>query len=111
MPDPRTYERIYGVVRRIPRGQVATYGQIADLADLAGRARQVGYALSVLPDDDVPWHRVVNAQGRISPRAEPGYILLQREMLEEEGIEFDADDRIPLERFRWRPAEWQPEID
>ncbi len=111
MPGPGTYARIYDVVRRIPRGRVATYGQIAELAELAGHARQVGYALSVLSDDDVPWHRVVNAQGRISPRAEAGYDLLQRELLEDEGVEFDADDRIALERFRWQPPGWSPEID
>ncbi|MDQ3283053.1 MAG: MGMT family protein, partial [Acidobacteriota bacterium] len=66
----KRYERIWSVVRRIPRGRVATYGQIAELADLEGPARQVGYALHNLPEpSDVPWHRVINARGEISPRS------------------------------------------
>ncbi|HEX2093414.1 MAG TPA: MGMT family protein [Longimicrobiaceae bacterium] len=99
------YERVYAVVWRIPRGRVATYGQVAALAGLGGQARRVGYALHALPDGTaVPWHRVVNAQGRISARGgEPGSVLPQRFRLEEEGVEFDEQDRIPLERFRWRP--------
>jgi len=68
------YQRIYGTIRLIPRGRVATYGQIAELAGLPGHARQVGYALHALPDgSDVPWQRVVNVQGRVSPRASPGW--------------------------------------
>ncbi len=65
------YPRIYSVVRRIPNGRVATYGQIARLAGLPGGARQVGYALHALDEDsDVPWQRVVNARGRVSSRLE-----------------------------------------
>jgi methylated-DNA-protein-cysteine methyltransferase-like protein len=98
------YERIYRVVRRIPRGKVATYGQVASVAGLAGHARQVGYALHALPDgSSVPWHRVINARGRISPRSEPGYDRLQYSLLASEGIEFDESDRICLSRFRWMP--------
>ncbi len=68
-----TYARIYAVVRRIPRGRVATYGQIAELAGLPGHARQVGYALHALPDGTaVPWHRVLNARGALSLRRSPG---------------------------------------
>ena len=99
--DP--YDRIYEVVRRIPRGRVATYGQIADLAGLDGRARQVGYAMRTLSIDGIPWHRVVNARGQISARSEPGGDLIQRQLLEREGVEFDAADRLALERYRWRP--------
>jgi methylated-DNA-protein-cysteine methyltransferase-like protein len=97
------YERIYAVVRRIPLGRVATYGQIADLAGLDGRARQVGYALRTLTTEGVPWHRVVNARGQISARAEPGGDLIQRQLLEREGVQFDAADRLKLEHYRWRP--------
>jgi len=98
------YERIYAVVRRIPRGCVATYGQIAELAGLGGHARQVGYALHALHDEPaVPWHRVVNARGQISPRAEPGDDRIQRQLLEREGVVFDATGRLALERYRWRP--------
>ncbi len=100
----QSYERIYGVVRRVPRGRVATYGQVAGLAGLPGHARQVGYALHALPDGTtVPWHRVINAKGEISRRAEPGYGGLQRALLEEEGVEFCTAGRVALERFCWRP--------
>lgn len=98
------YERIYAVVRRVPRGRVATYGQVAALAGLPGHARQVGYALYALPDGTtVPWQRVINARGEISRRAEPGYDRLQRALLEAEGVGFDQTGRVPLERFRWNP--------
>ena len=99
-----SYELIYSVVRRIPRGRVATYGQVASLAGLAGHARQVGYALNALPDATaVPWHRVVNAAGRISVRAAPGSELVQQLLLEKEGVRLDARGRIPLDRLRWQP--------
>jgi methylated-DNA-protein-cysteine methyltransferase-like protein len=99
-----SYQLIYSVVRRIPRGRVATYGQVASLAGLAGNARQVGYALNALPDGTVvPWHRVVNAAGRISARATPGGELVQQLLLEKEGVRLDARGRIPLERVRWQP--------
>ena len=98
-----TYERIYRAVRRIPRGRVATYGQIAEIAGLEGHARQVGYALNVLPSrSKVPWHRVINAKGEISRRSGGDSHELQRHMLEREGVEFDADGRVSLRRFRWR---------
>lgn len=104
-----TYARIYAVVRRIPGGRVATYGQVAALAGLRGHARQVGYALSALrTDSDVPWHRVINAQGRVSPRSSPGADALQRRLLEAEGVRFEADGRIPLARFRWAPGDAAP---
>jgi methylated-DNA-protein-cysteine methyltransferase-like protein len=99
-----THARIHAVVRRIPRGRVATYGQVARLAGLGAQPRLVGYALAALPEDGaVPWHRVVNAQGRVSPRATPGADALQRALLERERVRFDAGGRIDLERHRWRP--------
>lgn len=98
------YERFYAIVRRIPAGRVATYGQIAELAGAPRGARQVGYALAAVREPDaIPWHRVVNAKGEISPRADPsGYEHLQRVLLEGEGVEFDARGRVALERYRWR---------
>ena len=99
------YERIYAVVRRVPRGKVATYGQIAALAGLPGHARQVGYALHALARDrenDVPWQRVINARGEVSRRAAPGPESLQRVVLESEGVVFDARGRVDLERFGWK---------
>jgi methylated-DNA-protein-cysteine methyltransferase related protein len=99
-----SYQRIYAVVRRIPEGRVATYGQVASLAGLAGHARQVGYALHALPDHTaVPWHRVVNASGGISLRSMPGSELVQRGLLEREGIRLDPRGRVPLARVRWVP--------
>ena len=99
-----SYARIYRVVRRIPRGRIATYGQVAGLAGLGGHARQVGYAMHAIPDDaNVPWQRVINAKGEVSPRSEPGPERLQRSMLEEEGLVFDANGRIDLGRYQWRP--------
>jgi methylated-DNA-protein-cysteine methyltransferase-like protein len=101
MAKRTAYQRIYNVIRRIPRGRVATYGQIAELAGLEGHARQVGYALHVAPEG-LPWHRVINAQGRISARASSDWGELQRLLLEAEGVEFDAEGRVDLRRFRWR---------
>jgi methylated-DNA-protein-cysteine methyltransferase-like protein len=104
-PAPSAYQRIYAVVRRIPRGRVATYGQVAALAALPGHARQVGYALHALPEGaDVPWQRVINHRGEISARAEPFHEPVQRAMLEAEGVVFDARRRVDLRRFRWEPA-------
>jgi methylated-DNA-protein-cysteine methyltransferase-like protein len=100
--DP--YQRIYAIVRRIPRGRIATYGQVAALAGLGGHARQVGYAMHSLDASSrVPWHRVLNAQGRVSARSEPGGDRVQRAMLEREGVRFDANGRADLDRFGWRP--------
>jgi methylated-DNA-protein-cysteine methyltransferase-like protein len=97
------YSRIHEVVRRIPHGRVASYGQVAHEAGLPGHARQVGYAMAALPDEsDVPWHRVVNARGEISRRAGgTAFERIQRVLLEAEGVVFDARDRIDLDRFGW----------
>ncbi|MFL6259157.1 MAG: MGMT family protein [Thermoanaerobaculia bacterium] len=104
--DRQSREKIYAVIRRIPRGWVATYGQIAALAGLPRRARMVGQVLRATPQEvDVPWQRVVNAQGTISPRSDSigwteGY---QRHLLEEEGVVFSKSGRIDLDRFLWDP--------
>ncbi len=103
MSTSDAYTRIYDVVREIPEGRVATYGQVASLAGLPGHARQVGYALHALAGDGVPWHRVINARGEISRRSEGGSEPLQRLMLEDEGVAFDGNGRVSLRRFRWDP--------
>ncbi len=97
-----SYTRIWQVIRRVPRGKVVTYGQVARLAGLPGRARQVGYALAALPESStVPWQRVVNAAGRVSRRRRPGAELTQRMLLQAEGVRFDGRGRISLTRYRW----------
>ena len=101
-----TYDLIHRIVSEIPRGCVATYGQIAELAGIHGQARRVGYALSALPDGTpVPWQRVVNAKGEISLRAQSGGQSLQRRLLRAEGVRFDRNGRILMERFQWRARE------
>ncbi len=95
------YDKIYGRVKRIPDGKVATYGQIAELTGKCS-ARQVGYAMAALPHDTrVPWHRVINSQGRISLRSGSEGHQLQQILLEAEGIVFSQDGRINLAKYRW----------
>lgn len=99
-----TAERIYATVDAIPRGNVATYGQIASEAGLPRRARLVGRLLRDLPvGSKIPWYRVLNAQGRISSRGAPQSERTQRRRLEREGVTFDERDRVDLRRYAWRP--------
>lgn len=91
--------RIYEVVRQVPRGAVSTYGDIATIVGGGIDAWTVGQALNQVPKDqaqEIPWQRIINAQGGISTRG-----LLQRKLLEDEGVEFDSRDRVDLRRFRW----------
>lgn len=98
----KRYELIWSVVKRVPRGRVATYGQIAELAGLEGHARQVGYALHNLPPrSSVPWHRVINAKGEVSARSAGDSHELQRMLLEAEGVVFNTLGRVDLKRYRW----------
>ena len=105
-PGSAFKERVYAWVRRIPRGRVATYGQIATLIDSPRAARAVGMALSGLRygnAEDVPWQRVINAQGKISAPNDAHRFEIQRALLEAEGIELDAQGRCDLARYRWCP--------
>lgn len=98
-----TYARVYAVVRRVPAGRIATYGQVARVAGLGDHARMVGYALAALPrETTVPWHRIINAQGTVS-RRRSGDSLSQRMRLEREGIRFDPRGRVSFATFGWRP--------
>ena len=103
----RTHTAIYKIVKKIPRGRVATYGQIAALAGMPRAARQVGYALRATPDNvKIPWHRVVNAEGRVSMRLkdwQSGGDDLQKILLEAERVAFDDTGKIDLKRYRWEP--------
>jgi methylated-DNA-protein-cysteine methyltransferase related protein len=101
-PPKGLHHRIHEVISRIPRGRVATYGQVARIAGIPRQARLVGYALHALPaGTHVPWQRVVNAQGGISTPGGPD--SAQRRLLEHEGIRFDSRGRIDLDSFQWRP--------
>jgi len=116
-PDPKAFNaRVWEIVRQIPPGRVCTYGQIAAMIPLpdgmnlrdyeAFGARWVGGAMAACPDD-VPWQRVINAQGKISIRKTGGH-LRQRALLEAEGVEFDERERIDLARYGWDgpPSDW-----
>lgn len=93
----------YAIIRRIPKGRVATYGQIARLAGLPRHARQVGYALAALEDDQIPWQRVINSKGEISPRSFPQFVDRQRDRLRKEGVTFNKQGRVSLVKFGWVP--------
>lgn len=98
-----TFQRIYAVVKQIPKGCVATYGQVASLAGNPRWARVVGYALHVNPEPGtIPCHRVVNRLGETSSAFAFGGEDMQRKLLEGEGVRFTADGRVDLERYLWR---------
>ncbi len=103
------YQQIYAVIKKIPKGKVATYGQIAALAGIPRGARQVGTALRNTPQNlKLPWQRVINAQGRISLRLkdwESGGDDYQKVLLENEGVSISAEGKIDLKRFLWKPAD------
>ena len=101
-PSRATHSRIHAIIARIPRGRVASYGQIAKRVRPACGPRQVGYALAALPDNSsVPWHRVVNAAGKISLRGHSA--ITQRLRLMAEGVEVSEGGRLDLKRFGWKP--------
>lgn len=99
---PSLKDQICAIACRIPCGKVATYGDVAWLAGSPQAAREVGWAMAGLPpDSEVPWWRIVNRFGKVSPR--PNGASKQETLLRAEGIEFDAEGRIDLERYRWDP--------
>jgi methylated-DNA-protein-cysteine methyltransferase-like protein len=108
MPAPLSlsYRRIYAVVRRIPRGKVATYGQVATVAGMHGAARLVGYALHASQDHHgVPWHRVVAAGGRLTlAKLDPSAALTQRIRLEHEGVAFTGRGAVDMPACQWAPG-------
>ena len=107
-PDPKYRERVYRIVRRIPRGRVMTYGQIAYMLGEGYTPRTVGFVMHGADENNTPWHRVINSQGRCST----GRIVLptdkQQRMLENEGVEFDDHGRCDLEKFLWKQARRKP---
>lgn len=95
------YHRIYAIVRQVPPGQVTTYGRVAGIAGGCS-AQMVGFAMSALPEgSDVPWHRVINAQGKISPHGAGFGTAIQEQKLRAEGLVFDQGGRIDLDIFGW----------
>jgi methylated-DNA-protein-cysteine methyltransferase-like protein len=98
--EPNYYERVYALVATVPVGRVVTYGQVARALGAERGARAVGYALRALAHPDVPWWRVVNANGGISPRGVGHAAVIQRELLDAEGVHFRLDGTIDLDRYR-----------
>jgi len=100
-----SHERVYRVVRQIPRGRVATYGQIARLVP-GCTPRMVGFAMAaVRAEDDVPWHRVINSRGEVSERAAGDGAVRQRRLLRAEGVRFDRRHRVDLDDVGWLPRD------
>ena len=98
-----TFDLIYDIVRQIPRGKVATYGQIAAMAGNPRLSRVVGYALHVNPDPEgIPCFRVVNREGCVSPAFAFGGENMQIRLLEEEGVAFKSEGYVDLEKHLWR---------
>ncbi len=105
------YEAVYRLVRDIPKGRVMTYGQIATITGAPRAARAVGYAMRASGDrSDVPWQRVINHKGAISARGDVERPLLQRQLLEDEGVVFNDEDRCDLKLYRWEPADLEAYI-
>ena len=105
------FERVYRVVDTIPRGQVATYGQVAGIVSHRGAARTVGWALHALSEaSGTPWHRVVGAQGKVTPFVDESGVNVQRLLLEEEGVTFGTEGRVRLAEHQWEGLA-RPEVD
>lgn len=104
--QPRLYEKIYAVVRQIPRGRVSTYGQVSKMVP-GVTARMVGYAMAATPaKSDIPWQRVINAKGKISPHGAGFGSAMQHQLLIEEGVAFDPAGVINLSCFGWPDGVW-----
>jgi methylated-DNA-protein-cysteine methyltransferase-like protein len=111
-PSPSFNALVYALVREIPPGKVLNYGKVAEMIGIPNGAREVGWALSSLPSSrerEVPWHRVVNAQGRVSIKGSPPAAAEQRRRLEAEGITFDDKDKLDLKQHMWDPLPWEIE--
>lgn len=116
MSDKSFYEQVYDVVRQIPRGKVTSYGRVAQMLGRPNAARAVGYALSALKDEpankraSVPWHRVINSQGRITISNREHTAKDQARLLKAEGVMVSDDLRVDLSRYLWSGLHWV-EID
>ncbi len=104
-------ERVYAIVRQIPRGRVMTYGQIAQILGQGYTPRTVGYVMHGADTENVPWQRVINSQGKCSTGKMTLPVDLQQKMLEQEGIVFDAKERCDLGKYLWFPEGFGNEDD
>lgn len=109
--DPIYRERVYDLVRQIPLGKVMNYGQIAMVLGDGYTARTVGYVMHGADNESVPWQRVINSQGKCSTGRLTIPINLQQELLEAEGIEFNASGRCDMSKYQWWPEWHTPEAD
>jgi len=102
LPQPSLEQRVWLVISAIPRGKVSSYGDVALLAGHPRAARQVGRILNNLPDhSQLPWHRIISQQGKISLSGERG--VMQRDVLRKEGVEVSDAGRVDMKKYRWRP--------
>ena len=109
--NDKTYrERVYAIVRQIPAGMVMTYGQLAIVLGEGYTARTVGYVMHGA-DEDVPWQRVINSQGKCSTGRLTIPLNLQQELLEAEGVVFNETGKCDLVKFQWFPEGYEPEDD
>ncbi|NCG19896.1 MAG: cysteine methyltransferase [Rhodobacterales bacterium] len=99
---PGFHAKVFAMVKRVPPGRITTYGDVATALGSPRVARHVGWALASLTDRDVPWHRVINAQARISFKGDSVRGELQRQLLEAEGVKFDTRDRVDMKALRYR---------
>ncbi len=101
--EPVFYQRVVKLIKSIPYGKVATYGQIAEYAGNRRAAREVAYILhSSSQKENLPWQRVINSKGRISMKPGRGYEL-QKQLLQDEGVVFDEKERVDLDAYQWQP--------
>ncbi len=101
------YEKVYKIAMQIPYGNVTTYGHIALLAGKPNAARAVGYALKAIPVkmlNQIPWHRVINAKACISIKSNPEAAVLQKQLLENEGVIFDKNGKTDFKKYGWFPV-------
>lgn len=104
-------ERVYELVRQIPRGRVMSYGNIAAVLGDGYTPRTVGYVMHGADDGKVPWQRVINSQGKCSTGRMTIPVNLQQEMLEQEGVVFNANGRCDMKEFGWFPDGFEPDKD
>ncbi|TQV88343.1 MGMT family protein [Aliikangiella coralliicola] len=110
LPDAEVFEEFYKIVRQIPKGKVASYGQIAKMANYPEDARRVGHALAALEDSEVPWHRVVTASGKIAMPTRPHLRDRQRDLLLQEGVEFIDEYQVHMQRYDWQVQQVQADL-